>query len=127
MKLVSASGDVSLDHPAWDAIHTLSPFPELPQAFHGSCLGLRFRFYDNPDKAAFTNYVWRGADDGVRHTRLTQKAKDSHPPEYPETALNANLEGIVRLEATVGKDGRVDSVRAIEGEETPVRLCHPSD
>jgi protein TonB len=36
-------------------------------------------------------------------------------PEYPAAAALAQAEGIVVLEATVGKDGRVDSVRAVSG------------
>jgi protein TonB len=36
-------------------------------------------------------------------------------PEYPAVAQSAQVEGAVVLEATVGKDGRVDSVRIVNG------------
>ncbi|HEX3821742.1 MAG TPA: TonB family protein [Candidatus Sulfotelmatobacter sp.] len=51
MKLVSGSGDVALDRPAWGAITASNPFPPLPSEFAGPFLSLRFRFYYNPDKA----------------------------------------------------------------------------
>jgi TonB family protein len=50
MKLDSPSGDVSLDRAAWGGISASNPFPPLPGAFHGPYLGLRFRFYYNPDR-----------------------------------------------------------------------------
>lgn len=51
MRLVSSSGDVALDRPAWGAITGSNPFPPLPSEFTGPYLALRFRFYYNPDKA----------------------------------------------------------------------------
>ena len=51
MKLVTSSGDVYLDRPAWGAITASNPFPPLPNEFQGQYLALRFRFYYNPDKA----------------------------------------------------------------------------
>ena len=50
MKLQASSGDVALDRPAYGSITGSNPFPPLPQDFHGQYLGLRFRFYYNPDK-----------------------------------------------------------------------------
>jgi TonB family protein len=50
MKLDSPSGDVSLDRAAWGGISASNPFPPLPGEFRGSYLGLRFRFYYNPDR-----------------------------------------------------------------------------
>jgi len=44
------SGDVTLDHAAWDGIVASRPFPPLPQEFSGKYLPLRFHFYYNPDK-----------------------------------------------------------------------------
>jgi protein TonB len=35
------------------------------------------------------------------------------PPEYPEVAQRAQIEGVVILEATVGRDGRVDAVKVL--------------
>src|SRR5271166_5965836 len=50
MKLVAPSGDVSLDRAAWGGITASNPFAPLPGEFHGPYLGLRFRFYYNPQK-----------------------------------------------------------------------------
>jgi TonB family protein len=116
MRLVATSGDVALDRPAWDSIRTLNPFPQLPQAFHGPYLDLRYRFYYNPDKTYFTDNVWPKIGDQIQHAVLIQKVADSHIPEYPRTALDANVDGVVRLEASVATNGRVNSVKAIEGD-----------
>lgn len=35
------------------------------------------------------------------------------PPVYPGVAVSANIEGVVILEATVGRDGRVEEVRVL--------------
>ena len=35
------------------------------------------------------------------------------PPAYPEFAISARIEGMVVLEATVGRDGRVEEVRVL--------------
>jgi len=51
MRLVSSSGDVALDRPAWGSITNSNPFPPLPNNFKGPYLALRFRYYYNPDKA----------------------------------------------------------------------------
>jgi TonB family protein len=50
MKLVSGSGDVSLDRAAWGGISASNPFAPLPSAYHAPYLALRFRFYYNPQK-----------------------------------------------------------------------------
>ncbi len=50
MKLVTPSGDVSLDRAAWGGITGSNPFAPLPNEFHGPYLALRFRFYYNPQK-----------------------------------------------------------------------------
>ena len=50
MQLEGPSGDVSLDRAAWGGITASNPFPPLPGEFHGPYLGLRFRFYYNPDR-----------------------------------------------------------------------------
>lgn len=116
MKLVATSGDVALDRPAWESILSLNPFPQLPDAFHGPYLDLRCRFYYNPDKTYFTDYVWPKVGDQIQHAVLIQKVADSHVPEYPRTALDAKVDGVVRLEATVGANGRVSRVKAVEGD-----------
>ena len=50
MRLISPSGDVSLDRAAWGGITGSNPFPPLPNEFRGQYLALRFRFFYNPDK-----------------------------------------------------------------------------
>jgi len=50
MKLVSGSGDVSLDRAAWAAITGAIPLPNLPKDFAGDYLTVRGLFYYNPDK-----------------------------------------------------------------------------
>lgn len=40
-------------------------------------------------------------------------------PEYPETMLDAGLEGIVPMEALIGKDGSVVSVRVLSADVHP--------
>ncbi|HET9838147.1 MAG TPA: energy transducer TonB [Candidatus Angelobacter sp.] len=51
MKLISSSGDVSLDRAAWGAITDAIPLPNLPNQFTGEFLTIRAHFYYNPDKA----------------------------------------------------------------------------
>ncbi len=51
MKLVTSSGDVTLDRSAWGGIVASDPFPSLPVEFKGEYLALRFRFFYNPDAA----------------------------------------------------------------------------
>ena len=50
MRLVSPSGDISLDRAAWGGITGSNPFPPLPNEFGGQYLALRFHFYYNPDR-----------------------------------------------------------------------------
>jgi TonB family protein len=50
MRLVSGSGDVSLDRAAWGGITASNRFPPLPNEFRGNYLALRFHFFYNPDK-----------------------------------------------------------------------------
>ncbi|HEX3093503.1 MAG TPA: energy transducer TonB, partial [Candidatus Angelobacter sp.] len=50
MKLISGSGDVSLDRAAWAAITHAIPLPNLPKDFAGDYLQIRGLFYYNPDK-----------------------------------------------------------------------------
>ncbi len=47
MRIVSTSLDRKLDHAAWFAIVTSSPFPALPEQFTGQSLALRFHFFYN--------------------------------------------------------------------------------
>ena len=50
MKIISPSGDVSLDRAAWGGITASNPFSPLPGEFHGPYLALRFHFFYNPVK-----------------------------------------------------------------------------
>ncbi len=50
MRIISPSGDVSLDRAAWGGITASNPFAPLPGQFHGPYLALRFHFYYNPQK-----------------------------------------------------------------------------
>jgi TonB family protein len=50
MKLVSGSGDYSLDRAAWDGIRAAGPFAALPKEFTGPNLRLRYQFLYNTDK-----------------------------------------------------------------------------
>jgi TonB family protein len=51
LRIITSSGDVVLDRPAYGAITDSDPFPPLPRDFAGKDLELLFRFYYNPDKA----------------------------------------------------------------------------
>jgi TonB family protein len=50
MRLISPSGDVSLDRAAMGGITGSNPFPPLPGEFRGQYLALRFHFFYNPDR-----------------------------------------------------------------------------
>jgi TonB family protein len=50
MKLISGSGDVSLDRAAWGSITNAIPLPNLPKDFPGDYFTIRGHFYFNPDK-----------------------------------------------------------------------------
>lgn len=52
MKLVSRSGDSSLDRAAWEGISASSPFDPLPKEFVGSSLTLRFQFLYNMESGS---------------------------------------------------------------------------
>jgi len=47
MTLETRSGDVALDHAAWNAITSEGQFPPLPRLFHGPQLELRVGFFYN--------------------------------------------------------------------------------
>jgi len=50
MRIMSPSGDVSLDRAAYGGITAVNPFQPLPTNFRGEYLALRFRFLYNPDR-----------------------------------------------------------------------------
>lgn len=47
LQVISSSGDVALDRPAYGSITGSNPFPPLPKEFTGPYLGLRFSYYYN--------------------------------------------------------------------------------
>jgi TonB family protein len=110
MKLVARAGDASLDRAAWFGITASNPFPALPTEFKGDHLELRFRFYYNPDSTDLS-------EPAIKHAVLIQKVADSNPPKYPREALDAKIEGLVRLEGTVEKNGEIKNLKVIEGDK----------
>jgi protein TonB len=44
-------------------------------------------------------------------------------PEYPSAALQHRIQGIVRFSAVIGKDGRVERLRLIDGQPLLVRAA----
>lgn len=117
MKLIATSGDVMLDRSAWDGIRSSNPFPKLPEGFYGPQLTLRCRFFYNPAQFDLTDHVRPEVGrDPVQHVVLKQKFANSNVPEYPKEAVGQSIDGLVRLEAKVGTDGRVTSVKPIEGD-----------
>ena len=49
MHLSGSSQDISLDRAAWGGIVGSNPLPPLPKDFRGEYIGLRFKFYYNPE------------------------------------------------------------------------------
>jgi TonB family protein len=118
MRLVSSSGDASLDRPAWDAIRLSDPVPSLPSGFTGSFVKFRFRFYYNPGLAELDEGSQHLNGESGEHARLKHKLKESELPKYPDSALASKIDGVVRLEADVGPDGKVKTVKVLEGDST---------
>lgn len=117
MKLVATSGDVALDRAAWGGITASNPLPALPSAFKGLYLALRFHFLYNPDKADIAgNSTSAPVADPIVHAALVRPIVDSDLPKYPKDAVNAKVDGVVRLEAVVKTDGEVEDVKVLEGD-----------
>ncbi len=38
------------------------------------------------------------------------------PPKYPSGAKRKHIEGVVRLEVVIGKDGRIQEMKTLSGE-----------
>jgi len=53
----------------------------------------------------------------LKHAVLIQKSADSNPLQYPRKALNAKVEGLVRLAGMIGTDGRMEDLKTIEGDD----------
>lgn len=43
------------------------------------------------------------------------KLKSSLPPQYPALALQARIQGVVKLDASIGKDGTIQDLKVISG------------
>lgn len=108
MHLVTTSGDVALDRPAWGSI-SASAFPPLPDEFTGPYLALRLRFYYNPDETGFEKV--RSITD-IRETGSPTKPKsgiavsilspvDLRVPLGGSTAVTAMVTGTGAKENTV--------------------------
>jgi TonB family protein len=119
MKLVASSGASILDRAAWGGITASSPFPPLPTDFTGPYLALRFRFSYNPDAAdlAPANSTASVPAPIIVHAMLMPNVSDSHLPKYPKKARQTRVQGIVRLDAEVGRDGKVKDVKVFEGDQ----------
>jgi len=116
MKIVAASGDVSLDRAAWGGITASNPLPALPSAFTGPYLALRVRFYYNPTASDLNgDTASRSVGDSVVHAAVLQDIADSNQPNYPKKALSDKVEGVVRLDVEIDPDGKVRSVYSSEG------------
>jgi TonB family protein len=115
MKLVASSVDTSLDRAAWGAITASNPFKALPSEFSGPYLRLRFRFFYNHDKADLSNVASYVPEPANAHAVLIPDIADSNPPKYPKKARMEKVDGIVRLDAEVGTDGKVKDLKVIEG------------
>jgi TonB family protein len=120
MRLIATSGNVSLDRAAWRGIKDSRPFPALPSAFTGPFLALRFRFYYNPDKGNLEDIkpvedISPPDADPVAHAVVLKNFLENRIPDYPKDASLAKIDGIVRLEADVGADGKIKHLRVLEG------------
>ena len=105
MKLVATSGDLSLDRAAWGAVTSSDPLPGLPETFQGDHITVRLRFYYNPGEP----------DHRLIHAILIDSSARDHTPKYPKEAASAKVDGIVRLEAKVSSNGRVEDLHILEG------------
>jgi TonB family protein len=110
MKMVASSGDVSLDRPAWGAITAANPFPALPPEFTDDHLALRFRFFYNPYRTDLN-------ETPATHAVLIKKVANSNPPWYPPKALDAKVEGLVRLQGMIGTNGELKDLKLMEGDK----------
>ncbi len=144
VKLVTSSGDASLDQAAWDAITASTPLPALPAEFTGSYLALRFRFYYNPDKddlaadstplpnssPASGSSLPAKTTTRVENLEIVGETRDSNVGAYIESSvlplLRANwyriasqsgekTGGDATIQFSIQKDGSVVGVKLIDG------------
>jgi TonB family protein len=109
MKLVLSSGDVALDRPAWDSITESKPFPALPSDYALSYLGVRFRFYYNPDKSENELAVAKPGE--VGEVASDPKVISQVDPEFSEQARKAKFQGLCALSIFVEPDGTPSNIR----------------
>lgn len=73
-------------------------------------------------KADWLVFWWDTIEEKVRGgvgedpDELQKRLDYSPPPAYPSLAEKAGIEGVVRLQVRVGKDGHVEVLRILEGE-----------
>jgi periplasmic protein TonB len=67
----------------------------------------------------------QAADEQALRTPLMPEWKLLHKvdPEYPSAALQHHIQGTVRFNATIGKDGHIERVRLISGHPLLVRAA----
>ena len=65
-----------------------------------------------------------GADQGILRLASVPDSQLIHKvqPAYPPDALDARIQGVVRIQLTIGKDGHVEQARLISGH----RLLAPA-
>lgn len=114
IKFDATSGDVSLDRAAWEAVTASTPLPPLPSAFNGPNLAVRFHFYYNPDKDDLAGMP-TSTIDRIVHAVLAKNIEDSDLPKYPKKARKDKIEGVVRVDAKITPEGKVESVQIVEG------------
>jgi TonB family protein len=121
MKMIDFSGDVTLDRAAWGGITGSKPLPPLPPEFKGEYLALRFHFLYNPDAAHFlstnpTPLNTPGPSVPFMPAVLMAHTAEWMAPRYSKEARKAKVEGVVRLDAEIGTDGKVKDFKIIEGD-----------
>jgi TonB family protein len=109
MKLVLSSGDIALDRPAWDSITESKPFPALPSDYTPSYLGVRFRFYYNPDKSESDLAIAKPGT--VGEVASDPRVISQVDPEFSEQARKAKFQGLCVLSIIVEPDGTPSNIR----------------
>jgi hypothetical protein len=111
MKFVSTSGDEALDLGAWDGISLSSPFLPLPSEFTGEYLGLRFKFFYNPDKADLGGTTTAPSKSGVT-VRIS-----------PPKDVNVPIDGSAVVVATAAGSANTAVKWSITGAACSVSDC----
>ena len=125
MRLLSPSGDLSLDRAAWSGIEASVPFASLPTEFNGDYLALRFHFYYNPDRGSVDSSPnpsapepkveilsdTRGVDFGPYLGRVLHDVTRNWHMLMPPVARPPQMkQGDVTVEFAILKDGTVKEV-----------------